>query len=94
MLALTPGVGDIDIAVASELLEAGRMVAGGFVTPERTHLIGSLSRFYAMDEKIAMGDGRFDRDKLIKTVSGACARHRCSSTWTRSPSKAARSSTR
>ena len=44
------------------------MVASGFVTPERTHLIGSLSRFYAMDEKIAMGDGRFDQDKLIKTV--------------------------
>jgi indolepyruvate ferredoxin oxidoreductase beta subunit len=58
VLALTPGVGDIDIAVASEMLEAGRMVANGFVTPTRTNLIGSLSRFYAMDEKIAMGDGR------------------------------------
>ncbi|HSP49673.1 MAG TPA: indolepyruvate oxidoreductase subunit beta family protein [Pseudolabrys sp.] len=69
VLALTPGVGDIDIAVASELLEAGRVVASGFVTPERTHLIGSLSRFYAMDEKIAMGDGRFDQDKLIKIVT-------------------------
>ncbi len=69
MLALTPGVGDIDIAVASEMLEAGRMVANGFVTPARTHLIGSLSRFYAMDEKIAMGDGRFDQDKLIKVVT-------------------------
>ncbi len=69
VLALTPGVGDIDIAVASELLEAGRVVAGGFVTPERTHLIGSLSRFYAMDEKIAMGDGRFDQDRLIKTIT-------------------------
>ena len=68
VLALTPGVGDIDIAVASELLEAGRTVANGFVTPERTHLIASLSRFYAMDEKIAMGDGRFDQDKLIKII--------------------------
>ena len=27
-----------------------------------------------MDEKIAMGDGRFDRDKLIKTVNEQCAR--------------------
>ncbi|HEY5167708.1 MAG TPA: indolepyruvate oxidoreductase subunit beta family protein [Pseudolabrys sp.] len=68
VLALTPGVGDIDIAVASELLEAGRTVANGFVTPDRTILIGSLSRFYAMDEKIAMGDGRFDQDRLIKTI--------------------------
>ncbi len=68
VLALTPGVGDIDVAVASELLEAGRTVANGFVTPDRTHLIGSLSRSYAMDEKIAMGDGRFDQDRLIKTI--------------------------
>ena len=69
VLALLPGIGDIDVAVASELLEAGRVVANGFVTPERTHLIGSLSRFYAMDEKIAMGDGRLDQDKLTKTVT-------------------------
>jgi len=68
VLALTPGVGDIDIAVASELLEAGRTVASGFVTPDRTHIIASLSRFYTMDEKIAMGDGRFDQDKLIKVI--------------------------
>jgi indolepyruvate ferredoxin oxidoreductase beta subunit len=68
VLALTPGVGDIDIAVASELLETGRTVANGFVTRERTHVIGSLSRFFAMDEKIAMGDGRFDQDRLIKVI--------------------------
>ena len=69
VLALTPGVGDIDIAVASELLEAGRTVANGFVTPERTSVIASLSRFYAMDEKIAMGDGRFDQNKLCSVIS-------------------------
>ncbi len=69
VLALTPGVGDIDVAVTSELLEAGRTVANGFVTPDRTHVIASTSRFYAMDEKIAMGDGRFDQDKLIKVVN-------------------------
>lgn len=69
VLALTPGVGDIDIAVASELLEAGRTVASGFVTPDRTLMISSLSRFYAMDEKIAMGDGRFDQDRLIAAIN-------------------------
>jgi len=68
VLALTPGVGDIDVAVTSELLEAGRTVANGFVTPGRTLVIASLSRFYAMDEKIAMGDGRFDDDRLIKVI--------------------------
>ena len=68
VLALTPGVGDIDVVLASELLEAGRAVAHGFVTPERTSVIASTSRFYAMDEKIAMGDGRFDSDKLAKVI--------------------------
>jgi indolepyruvate ferredoxin oxidoreductase beta subunit len=69
VLALTPGVGDIDIAVASELLEAGRTVANGFVTPERTTMIASTSRFYAMDEKTAMGDGRFDPERLAKVIA-------------------------
>ena len=36
ILALAPGVGDVDLVVASELMEAGRAVAGGFVTPDRT----------------------------------------------------------
>ena len=68
VLALTPGIGDIDIVVASELLEAGRTVLNGFVTPDRTHVIASLSRFFTMDEKTAMGDGRFDDDKLTKLI--------------------------
>jgi indolepyruvate ferredoxin oxidoreductase, alpha subunit len=68
VLALTPGVGDIDIAIASELLEAGRTVANGFVTADRTVAIASTSRFYAMDEKIAMGDGRFDAEKLKEII--------------------------
>ena len=69
VLALTPGVGDIDVAVASEL--AGSRPHGGErLRHARAHASSSprLSRFYAMDEKIAMGDGRFDQDKLIKTI--------------------------
>ncbi len=62
MLALTPGVGDIDIAVASELLEAGAHGIGTASSRASARtLIASTSRFYAMDEKIAMGDGRFDQ---------------------------------
>lgn len=69
VLALTPGIGDIDVVVASELLEAGRTVLNGFVTPDRTHVIASLSRFFTMDEKIAMGDGRYDDGKLVKLIT-------------------------
>jgi len=68
VLALTPGIGDIDIVMASEFMEAGRAIAGGFVTPDRTLLIASTSRFYVMNEKIAMGDGRYDQKRLSDAI--------------------------
>jgi indolepyruvate ferredoxin oxidoreductase beta subunit len=68
IMALTPGIGDIDLYVASELMEGGRGVATGFVTADRTTAIASTSRFYAMNEKIAMGDGRYDQDRLIEAI--------------------------
>ncbi len=68
VLALAPGVGDVDIMMASELMEAGRAVASGFVTADRTLSIASTSRFLVMGEKIAMGDGRYDSSKLAKAI--------------------------
>ena len=68
VLALTPGIGDIDIALASELMEAARLAANGFVTADRTAMIASTSRLYAMDEKIAMADGRYDGDRLVASL--------------------------
>jgi indolepyruvate ferredoxin oxidoreductase beta subunit len=67
-MALAPGLGDVDLVVASELLEAGRAIAAGFVTPERTTLIGSTSRSYLVVEKMAMGDGRYDSERLLKAI--------------------------
>ena len=68
VLALTPGVGDVDIVISSELLEAGRAISAGFVTPDRTLMIASTSRAYLVVEKMAMGDGRYDSARLIKAV--------------------------
>ncbi len=68
VLALAPGIGDVDLVVASELLEAGRAIAGGFVTPDRTTTIASTSRSYLTVEKMAMADGRYDPDRLIAAV--------------------------
>jgi indolepyruvate ferredoxin oxidoreductase, beta subunit len=68
VLSLVPGAGDIDVVVASELLEAGRAIAGGFVTPERTTLIASTHRILAMTEKMAGGDGQFDVGRLLQAV--------------------------
>jgi indolepyruvate ferredoxin oxidoreductase, beta subunit len=67
-LALAPGVGDVDLVVASELMEAGRAIAGGFVTPDRTTTIASTSRSYLVVEKMAMGDGRYDQQRLLQAV--------------------------
>jgi indolepyruvate ferredoxin oxidoreductase, beta subunit len=68
VLALAPGVGDVDIVVTSELLEAGRAIAAGFVTPDRTLMIASTARSYLVVEKMAMGDGRYDSARLVKAI--------------------------
>ena len=41
VLALMPVPGDVDIVLASELMEAGRAITRGLVTPDRTTLIAS-----------------------------------------------------
>src|SRR5579862_7214468 len=68
VLALAPGIGDVDLVVASELMEAGRAIAGGFVTPDRTTTIASTSRSFLVVEKMAMGDGRYDQQRLLQAV--------------------------
>ena len=44
VLAMMPMPGDVDIVLASELMEAGRAVQRGLVTRERTTLIASTHR--------------------------------------------------
>jgi len=57
VLALMPTPGDVDIVIAAELMEAGRSVLRGLVTPDRTTLIVSTHRALAIVEKQAPGDG-------------------------------------
>src|SRR5437763_3183987 len=66
VLSLTPSPGNVDIMVASELVEAGRAMQNGYVSPERTTLIASTHRIYATVEKMQMADGRFDSDKITE----------------------------
>lgn len=65
VFALSPMPAQVDVVVASELLEAARMMERGFVTPQKTCLIASTSRVYTTLEKMAMGDGRFDSQRVI-----------------------------
>jgi indolepyruvate ferredoxin oxidoreductase, beta subunit len=75
VLALAPGIGDIDVMVASELMEAARTVAAGFVTPDRTLAIASTDRSLVMDEKIAMADGRHDSAQLAQAIAQRSHQH-------------------
>jgi indolepyruvate ferredoxin oxidoreductase beta subunit len=57
IFALAPSEGDVDILIAAEMMEVGRAIMRGFVTPDRTVLIGSSHRALAVSEKTIPGDG-------------------------------------
>jgi len=68
IMALMPVPGDVDCVIASELAEAGRAIQRGLVTPDRTTLISSTHRTYAIGEKSAMGRGAVDTEGLVDLV--------------------------
>ncbi len=74
VLSTMPTPGEVDIVVASELMEAGRSIQRGFSTPDRTTLIASTSRTYAMPERTAMGDGRVDSSRLVEAALASSQR--------------------
>lgn len=73
VLALMPVPGNVDVVVAAELMEAGRAMMRGLVTPDRTALVASTHRIYAIGEKTAMGDGRA-RSADVLEAAGVRAR--------------------
>ena len=66
VLALMPNPGDVDVVVATELVEAGRAMQRGLVTPDRTTLITSTHRAYTISEKSALGDGRANSRPILE----------------------------
>jgi indolepyruvate ferredoxin oxidoreductase beta subunit len=73
VLALTPVPGDVDIVIASELMEAGRAILRGFVS-DQTTLIASTHRIYAISEKSALGDGRRSGANILAAAEKRSAR--------------------
>ncbi|MBT5072508.1 MAG: indolepyruvate oxidoreductase subunit beta family protein [Kordiimonadaceae bacterium] len=71
VLSLMPIAGDVDICLSSELIEAGRAVNRGIVTADKTTLIASDHRVYAIGEKEQMGDGRIDSDAVRDAIKKA-----------------------
>lgn len=74
VMALMPVSGDVDCVLASELAEAGRAIQRGLVTTDRTTLISSTHRSYAIAEKSAMGQGAVDAEQLIDLVRSQAKR--------------------
>jgi len=68
VLALMPVPGELDVVIASELMEAARAAQRGLVSPDRTTLIASTHRIYSMTEKTAVGDGRVDAGELLESA--------------------------
>jgi indolepyruvate ferredoxin oxidoreductase beta subunit len=74
VLSLMPVPGEVDIVIGAELMEAGRAIQRGLVTPDRTVLISSTHRSYAVQEKIVPGDGIADAEKVHAAAHAAAKR--------------------
>jgi indolepyruvate ferredoxin oxidoreductase, beta subunit len=74
IMALMPVAGDVDCVVASELIEAGRAMQRGLVSPDSTTLIASSHRSYSISEKSAMGEGSADGAALIELAHSQAKR--------------------
>lgn len=74
VMALMPARETCDLVVASELVEAARMVQRQLVQPNVTTLITSTHRTYTIDEKSHLGDGRADSGELLRVLEGNAQR--------------------
>ena len=68
VLALMPVPGEVDVVITSELMEAGRAMVRGLVTPDRTTLITSSHRDYATVEKVVPGNGIADAQAVFEAA--------------------------
>ncbi|MFN3938029.1 MAG: indolepyruvate oxidoreductase subunit beta family protein [Gemmobacter sp.] len=74
VFSLAPSGGDVDILIAAEMMEAGRAILRGFVTPDRTTLIASTHRALAVSEKMVPGDGIANADEVRAAAEVAAQR--------------------
>src|SRR3546814_14520755 len=65
VLAMMPTPGDVNLVLAAELMEGGRAIGRGLVTPDRTTLITSSHRSYAISEKSAPGTAIPDPNDVL-----------------------------
>jgi indolepyruvate ferredoxin oxidoreductase beta subunit len=69
--SLYPVPGALDVLVAPEFLEVGRMIELGFVSPSRTTVIASTHRLLSIHEKIATGRAIYPQAGLQRAAETA-----------------------
>jgi indolepyruvate ferredoxin oxidoreductase, beta subunit len=74
VFSLYPVPGALDVLVAPEFLEVGRMAEAGFVSPARTTVVCSTHRLYSIHEKIATGGAIYPREDLEALARTAARR--------------------
>ncbi|KAA1182418.1 indolepyruvate oxidoreductase subunit beta family protein [Rhizobium tropici] len=74
IFSLMPTPGDVDVVMAAELMEAGRSVLRGLVTPDKTLLIASTHRSFAVAEKEKPGDGIGNAEVVVDATDFAAKR--------------------
>jgi indolepyruvate ferredoxin oxidoreductase, beta subunit len=63
--SLYPVPGALDVLLAPELLEIGRMIELGFPSPSRTTIVTSTHRLYSIHEKITTAGSVYPSDRLL-----------------------------
>ena len=74
ILSLMPTPGDVDVVIAAEMMEAGRSILRGLVTPDKTVVIASTHRSFAVSEKEVPGDGIGDPLAVVDAADFAAKR--------------------
>jgi len=74
ILSLMPAQGEVDVVLATELMEAGRSILRGLVTPDRSTLIASTHRLFAVAEKAKPGDATVDPNVVMEATDVAAKR--------------------
>ncbi len=75
VFSLNPVPGALDALVSSELLETTRQMGNGMATAERTRVITSSTRTLTTMERMQLGDGRIDSERLLSVVQAHSRAH-------------------
>ncbi len=75
VFSLNPVPGALDALVSSELLETTRQIGNGMATAERTRVITSTARTFTTMERMQLGDGRIDSERLLGVVQAHSRAH-------------------